>query len=402
MRRITLLVVGVLLLGILAACGTPNAPTGDGAAGNGGPIKVGAIFDLTGATSDVGVAYANGIKAYTDYFNKNGGANGRTIELISQDYAYKVENAERLYSQYVNQDKVVAMIGWGTGDTEALRPKIANDKIPFTSASLSETLTNINDAPYNFVIGVNYSDQMRIALQYILEQKNNAQGLKVAFLYNDSPFGKSPEPALNEIAQTNGMEVLAVAMPRGATDLTAQMQQVQSFGPEFVVIQNTAGPAVLALKNANTIGLKTQFIMLNFAANEILINQAGAQAEGVIGTLPFAPPSADPAAAKVINDYLKSTNQGSLTDNDKGLLFGQGWGTMSVMAEGIKRAVAKGEVTGEAIRAELEGLQNFDTGGITAPITFGPSDHQGATSLRMYQVNGGKWVPITEFIEAKK
>lgn len=386
-----------LVVGLLAACGAESTTGGTGGSG---PIKVGAIFDLTGATSDVGVPYANGVKGYVDWINGKGGINGRQIELISNDYAYKVENAERLYTQYVTQDKVVALIGWGTGDTEALRPKIATDKIPFMSASLSEKLTDVNEAPYNFVVGVNYSDQMRIALQYILQAKSNAQGIKVAFLYNDSPFGKSPEPALDEVAGKNGMQVLKVAMPRGATDLTAQLQQVQAFAPDYVIIQNTAGPAVLALKNAQTLGLQTQFVTLNFASNEILINNAGAAAEGVIGIIPYAPPADDLATVKDINEYLKAKGQGAISDKDKGLTYSQGWATMATMAEGIKRA--QGDLTGENIRKALEGLQNFETGGITTPISFGASDHQGAVALKVYQVKDGKWTAVSDVIEAVK
>ncbi|MGE5251705.1 MAG: ABC transporter substrate-binding protein, partial [Bacteroidota bacterium] len=115
---------------ILAACGSaaPQAP-----------IKVGAIFDLTGATADVGTPYAEGVKAYVDWLNAQGGVEGHPIELTSADYAYKVDVAEQLYTQYVSEG-VVAFMGWGTGDTEALRTKIAEDKIPFMSASYSAGL----------------------------------------------------------------------------------------------------------------------------------------------------------------------------------------------------------------------------------------------------------------------
>lgn len=403
MRRGRRLAAALLLGGILAACGSPATPGGTGGTGaTTEPIKIGGIFDLTGATSDVGVPYANGVRGFVDWFNTNGGVAGRQLQLIDNDYAYKVENAERLYSQYVNQDNVVAIMGWGTGDTEALRPKITTDKRPFMSASLSETLTNPEENPYNFVVGVTYSDQMRIALQHILQQENNRQGIKVAFMYNDSPFGKSPEAALDAIAGQSGMQTIKVAMPRGATDLTAQLQQVQGFAPDYVIIQNTAGPAVLALKNAQTLGLQTQFVMLNFAANEILIDQAGAAAEGVLGVIPFAPPSEDLPAVKTINEYLRSKNQGTISDKDKGLTYSQGWATMMVMAEGIKRAAAQGQVSGESIKAALETLQNFETGGITAPVTFGPNDHKGTTALRLYRVQNGRWTPITDLIEAQQ
>ncbi len=406
-------VVLMLFTSVLAGCAAPAATPNDDASVavptssadstvDNTAIKVGGLFDRTGATSDVGIAYANGVQAYVDWLNSNGGIDGRPIDLIDADYAYKVENAERLYSQYVNTEKVVAIIGWGTGDTAALSPRLGRDHIPFMSGSLAETLTNVAKAPYNFVVGVTYSDQMRIVLQYLLQQRNNAQDLKVAFLYHDSPFGKAPEAALDAIAAANNLKVLKVAMPRGATDLTVQMREVQSFGPDYVVIQNTPGPASLALQNAKTLGLNTQFILLNFAANEMLIAEAADAANGVIGALPFAPPHEEVPAVKTINDHLQRKHQGALTDPDKGLVFSQGWTIMSVMAEGIRRAAAKGQISGETIRTELEGLQEFSTGGITAPITFGPQDHQGARALRLYQVRDAKWIAITDFIEAKQ
>ena len=57
-------------------------------------------------------------------------------------------------------------------------------------------------------------------------------------------------------------------------------------------------------------------------------------------------------------------------------------------------------VTGENIKAALETIQNFDTQGITSPISFSPTSHKGNNSLRLYQVVGGKWTQISDFISA--
>ena len=128
-------------------------------------IKIGAIHDLTGATAEVGTPYAEGLKAYIEWMNENDGVDGHPLELLSDNYAYKVDRAEQLYSQYVQQG-VAAFMGWGTGDTEALRPKVAADKIPFMSASYSASLLDMSVAPYNFLIGTSYSDQAIIVLRW--------------------------------------------------------------------------------------------------------------------------------------------------------------------------------------------------------------------------------------------
>ena len=79
----------------------------------------------------------------------------------------------------------------------------------------------------------------------------------------------------------------------------------------------------------------------------------------------------------------------------------QGWWTMAVMVEGLRRVVAQGQdLTGENIKAALESLTDFDTGGVTVPISFTPDDHRGSKGMRMFEVQGGEWQPLTEFLSA--
>ncbi len=399
----------LMLALLISACAAPAAPSAPASQEGGGgeeamaPIKVGAIFDLTGPTSDVGTPYAQGIQGYVAWLNENGGVEGHPIDLVSQDYGYKVDQAEQLYSQFVNQEKVVAFQGWGTGDTEALRSRIAADKIPFMSASYSANLANIEEAPYNFLVGTTYSDQMIIALRWALEDwaaKGGEGAPNIAVLHHDSPFGKSPVPDGQAFAEENGMAFTAIAMPGGATDLTPELSQVQNFGGNYIIIQNVSSPAALLLKDAKRLGMDdVQVICLNWCADENLVNLAGDAAEGVVGTLPFTPPSIDVPGLQAPREFLSAQGKDL---NEIGLHYGQGWWTMAIMTEGIRRVVANGdEVTGENIRAALETLENFDTGGVTAPITYTPTDHRGTRQLRLFQVEGGQWQQLTDYISAE-
>ncbi len=387
--------LAVLAAVLLSACG------GGGGEAN-TDIKVGAIFDLTGPTSDVGTPYSEGVRGYVDWLNANGGINGRKIDLVWADYAYKVDQAEQLYSQFVNEG-VTAFQGWGTGDTEALRSKIAADKIPFMSASYSANLTDIQKAPYNFLIGVTYSDQAIIAIQWAMQdwQASGHDGKpKVALIHHDSPFGESPVADAKAFAEANGVDFMSLAMPKGATDYVAELAQIQQFGANYVIIHTVSSPAAVLLKDAKSQGLtdKIKFINMNWCADEIFINLAGDAAEGVYGTLPFTPPSDPVPGHEAPAQWLKE--HGSSLDA-KGLHYVQGWWTMAVMAEGIRRVVEDGKpVTGENIKAALESIRDFDTGGVTAPITFTPESHRGSTALRIYTVKDGKWTRVTDYISA--
>ncbi len=77
-------------------------------------IKIGGIFDLTGATGDVGAPYAVAARDYINYVNKQGGVNGKKIELIDTDYAYKIPQAVSAYKDQVSKG-VIAILGLGYG-----------------------------------------------------------------------------------------------------------------------------------------------------------------------------------------------------------------------------------------------------------------------------------------------
>lgn len=388
----------VCVLTLLAACGGGGAASSE-------PIKIGALFDMTGPTSDVGKSYAAGERAFIEWKNANGGVQGRKLELIAADYEYKPPKAEELYTQYVTQDKVVAFAGWGTADTEALKGKITQDKIPFISASYSATLANPSETPYNFLVGTTYSDQLVIAQKWALEDwkaKGNSAAPKFAYLFNDSPFGRSPLADGKAHAKANGVaDPLETPSPRGATDLTAQLTQIKDFGANYVFIQNTSAPAALALKNAKSLGLTPamQFVCLNWCSDELLIKLAADAAEGVIGAIPFAPPASGAEGAKQALDYAKAQNI-DLAGSE--LHFVQGWWSMAILVEGIERAAKDGKpLTGENIKAALETLKDFSTGNVAAPITFTATDHSGNKTLRIYQVKNGVWAPITDAMSAK-
>jgi len=380
---------------VLTACG------GGGGGGGNEPIKVGAIFDLTGATGDVGTPYSEGVKGYVEWLNAKGGVEGRPIELISADYSYKVDVAEQLYTQYVSEG-VVAFMGWGTGDTEAMRTKIAEDKIPFMSASYSAALLDMDAAPYNFLIGTSYSDQAIIAVRWAIDDwaaKGNSGAPKVALIHHDSPFGTSPVEDAKAFAAANGVEFTSLAMPGGVTDYVAELAQMQTFGANYVIVHTVSSPAAVLLKDAKSQDFGAQFIMLNWCADEILINLAGDAAEGVVGAIPFSPPASPVAGHKDAEEFLKGKGKAL---EDATLHYTQGWWTMATMTEGIRRVLQEGkEVNGENLRAALEGIQNFSTGDVTSAISFSPTSHKGNSSLKLYQVEGGKWTQVSDFIAAE-
>ena len=389
MNRLVCLAAVALLL--LAACGGGGDPVDEANA----PITIGAIFDLTGATSDVGTMYAEAIRDYYGWLNERGGIAGRQVELLWNDYGYDVAKAEQLYSEYVQAGAVMFM-GWGTGDTEALRGRIAADRIPFISASFSHVLGDPDEAPYNFLVGTTYSDQLFIILDYLVEQAEatGADRPNVALMHHPSPFGLSPWRQGGEAyAGRLGIEMAPHEMARGNTDFSATLTRIAETGANWVVFQNTSGPASLALKNARDLGLDLNFACLNYCSNEVLVDLAGEAAEGVLGSIIYAPPGEGIDGLNDAADYLASKG-GSI--DEEGLLYGQGWTVATFVTEAIERAAATGELSGESIHAAFETFDGLESGGVTAPVTYTATDHRGVKGMRIFEIRDGKWQPVTE------
>ena len=399
MARKSVLFITLALLAV--ACGGGDDGGGNEGAESGGEEKkaviVGAIFDQSGATSDVGTPYSVGIQDYVKFRNDKGGIDGHKIDLRFSDFGYKVPNAEQLYSQYVSEG-AIAFMGWGTADTEALRTRVTSDEIPFMSASYAETLANPEETPFNFFPGVSYSNQLRAVLKYVSEQEKGAQA-KVAVFHHDSPFGTAPLEDGQKYIDENKLkiEMVAVKMPTGAQDFNPQLQN-EGKGAKYIVIQNVPSPSAKLAQNVRAAGNQATIVCMNWCGDEIFVKGAGAAAEGVIAVMPFAPPG---AGAKGLEDLVAFTG-GEANLQAKTLRYVQGWFTMATMAEGIGKALAAadgGDITGADVKAALETVKDFETGGVSKPITFSETNHAGLQSTPLYVVKGGKFEKLADEIE---
>ncbi|HCW92228.1 MAG TPA: branched-chain amino acid ABC transporter substrate-binding protein [Flexistipes sinusarabici] len=359
------------------------------------PVKIGALFDLTGGTADVGKPYAQGVRDCVRWFNEEkDGINGRQIELLGVDYSYKIPQAIAAYKNFMRQG-VVAVHGWGTGDTEALTKFVSRDKIPYFSASYSEHLTDPAKAPYNFLVGATYSDQARIALKYI---KENSAEDTAAFIYNDTGFGRSPFfPDAENYAKKIGVDVVDTEIVGlKALDATSQLLNMQKKSPAYALIQETYMATSTILKDAQKLGIDTKFIGLNWTFGKTLIELAGEAANGFYGTNSFAMwNQTDVEGIKFLHELNAKYHPNV---KYRAVNYIQGFSSMYVLLSALE--MTEGELTGENIKAALESMKNFSTMGLTAPVSFSKDSHKGVTALKLYQIQNGEIKPVSDYISA--
>jgi branched-chain amino acid transport system substrate-binding protein len=361
-------------------------------------IKVGGIFDLTGITSDVGKPFATGVRDGVKWTNENGGIHGKKIRLIDVDYGYKIPEAVAAYKRMVQDEKVIMINGWGTGDTEAMKEFIARDKIPYISASFSGHLTDPAKTPYNFFVAPSYSDQLRAWLEWA---KADAKGKrpKVAFFYGDNAYGRSPIEAGRRYCKENGLDLVDEEVVPGAfQDATSQLLNMKAKGAEYAYINVTTTGVSVILRDAKKLGLATKFGSNPYGFSEALPAVARDTAEGVTGVMPHVPFGEDVPGMKRLVDFHKANHPGDTHD----AMYVRGWVYALTWTEALKRADQAGKLTGEGVKAAMESLQNFDLGGLTSPVTYTAKDHRPETKTPIYQVQKGKLVKIAEYEMPRK
>lgn len=389
----------------LVACGggQPATTSSSSAAPSAGKINIGALNDLTGATSDVGKDYALGIKEAISWVNENGGINGKTIELFQYDYGYRVPEAQTIYKRFRDFDKVIAVLGWGTGDTVALSPTINQDKMPYVSASYSADLTDPSKTPYNLFAAPDYSTNARAALtawydevwmkdaRFEAERKAGTKPRIIMFYMKASPYASAPIKALKELATMLGFEVgpdQDVSLT--ALDSKSQVLAAKDFKPHVVWHGNTTNSVATALKDAKALGLGADHLVNNWGFDENLPKLAGDAAEGVIGIAVAAfygenVPKMDLVVASA-KKYNPNTPQEARLVRTV-----QAWANVLALTEAMKVADKAGKLNGEGIRAAFEQFRDLDIGLGVTPLTWTSTDHRPTSQVRIYQIKSGKF-----------
>lgn len=381
MNRVLSVILG-LLLALSVACGKQEEKADEKKEAAKADILIGVLSDLSGATSSVGRPYADGIKQCADYLNAKGGINGRQLKLIQVDYAYNVQQALSAYKQFKSEG-VVALQGWGTGDTEALVETVGKDQIPFFSASYSAHLTDPKKAPYNFFIAADYSTQLRAGLDFFKSEWKEKRAPRMAFVYPNHPYGLAPIAAGKEYAQAIGFDVVGEEnVDLKAMDATTQLLALQKKNPDFVWVGGTTPSTAVVLKDAKKLKMKATFLTNIWGADEQLFQLAGDATEGHYSLQTAVVYGQDVPGMAAIKEVTK--NEPQLTH------YIRGFASMLTMAEAIRIAGEKGEVTGPSIKAAAETLRDFDTMGLTPPVSFFPEDHRPNLAVNIFQMKGGK------------
>lgn len=364
-------------------------------------IPVGHLMDNSGPTSDVGVPYGEGVRDALAWVNRTrNGIAGRQLNVLGFDYGYQAPRAISQYQAW-SRDRVVAIQGWGTVDTEALIRFVTRDRIPYISGSYSAALTDaagrsgrqgVEAAPFNFFYGPSYSDALRAMLQWAKQDwdRRGQQGRpRYVHMGANHPYPNSPKEAGEALARELGFEVLpAIQFALTPGDYTAQCLTLRQQGAHYAYLGNTAGSNISVLRACQTAGVQVQFLGNVWGMDENAMKAAGTAANGVVFPVRTGAVWGQQAPGMAQVQAISRVSDASGTAY-RPVHYLAGICSAMLMVEAMEHAARDGgQVSGERIREGFYARNNWvprGFEGVCNPSNFAPDDHRGTLRVALYR-----------------
>ena len=351
------------------------------------PIKIGAIFGVTGPAAYLGAPEERTAKMVVADINRNGGILGRQVQLIVKDSGASAEKAISFAKQLIDEDNVAAIIGPTTsGESMAIKDICEKAGMPMVSCASAETITT---PVAKYVFKVPQKDNYIVEWLYGTMKKLGIS--KIGVIAANTGFGNGGKAQLEKYASRYGMTIaIAEVYDSAATDLSALLTKVNAAGVQAVVNWSIEPAQSIVAKNMRQLKMPQQLFQSHGFANIRYVEAAGEAAEGIIfpaGRLIVAGELPDSnVQKKLLVKY--NADYKALYKEDASTFGGHAIDALMILKAAIE--AAKGTDPDKMVQA-IEGIRNFP--GTAGVFNFSASDHNGLQmdSIEMMTVRNGKF-----------
>jgi len=354
------------------------------------PIKIGALFAVTGPASFLGEPEKNTLELLVKEANAKGGIKGSKIELVIYDTGGDVTKAVQLANKLIKNDHVSAIVGPSTtGETMAVIPIAEKEQIPLVSCAAGIKIT---DPVKKWVFKTPANDH--VAAEKILLQAEKLKQKNIAIITVSDSFGSSGREQLKLMAAKRGFKIVAdeVYSPKD-TDMTPQLYKIKAAKPDAIICWGTnPGPAIIT-RNMQQLGIKTQLYQSHGVASKKYIELAGADAaQGIMlsaGKLAvYHLLRKNDPQAKPLKDYADSYKKAYGVDPST--FGGYAYDGFQLIAGALK----KGAVTPVQIRDGIE--RGGRMVGVSGIFNMSATDHNGLDlgAFEMVRIQNGDWAIV--------
>lgn len=328
-------------------------------------IVIGGSIPMTGVFAFAGVGINAGIADFVKMTNDAGGVEGRKLKYVPEDTGYKVDVSVATFKKITSQNKVNLYYGDSTGFSKTINPELdRNGNILMAGASFASELNDPQKYPNQFLVGPDYTEMFGILLRHIAKEK---PGAKVAFVYSDSEFGRDPIEKSEAAAKAMGLSVpIKIMTPAGSVDVSTEVIKLRRAAPDYTIFHGyILAPIPEFVTQGKQMGMTTKWMGTFWTMDSSTVMQMGENGDGFMGVMPFR--------------YYYDTEKAPMLEKIRAMrpeyqstAYIQGFLAAMLFTESARRCLKAGKpLTGPNLKAGLNSLENFDTGGlIGVPITI--------------------------------
>ena len=248
-KILVVLLVLILMVSSLTGCGGSSKE--DSASASKDPLKVGAIYPLSGDKALLGSQCLAAVKIAVDLANENGGVQGRQVELVEAD-APDPTTATTEAGRLIDQKGVQIIFGsMASGNALAIAGVTEKSGVTLVeSGGIADALT---DSGYKNVFRIIDKGGLRGAagMDYVATALAPKLGipvnqLKIAIIHEESSYGTSVADGAENKAKELGINVVArESYNPTITDMSALVLKLKEAKADVLISVNYINDAIL-------------------------------------------------------------------------------------------------------------------------------------------------------------
>lgn len=351
------------------------------------PYKVGAVLDISGNSSSLGIPERDTLLMLVEKLNNNGGINGHSVDLTIMDNKSDETESVLAIKTLIEKGSVAILGASSSGTSMAMIKTVESEKVPMISlAAASSIVEPVNDRQWVFKTAQSDTVMISKIVSYLKENNLN----KIAFLYMNNSYGDNGKKAISAAVKDSGINIVAEEkFDANDKDMTPQLTKVKASGAQAAIVWAIPPSASIVTKNFRDVGLTIPLIHSHGVGNQKFIELAQGSADGVIlpiGKLSVTAQISDnDPQKKVLEEYISDYSKKYNTEPNS--FGGYAWDAFNLLVTALEKAGPDRE----AIQKELEKTQGFV--GISGVFNMSSQDHNGLKedSAVLVKVDGDKW-----------
>ncbi len=357
---------------------------------------------LSGSSARLGEELRDGMQAYFEQVNRDGGIAGRRIELKVYDDGYNPGPAIHNTLQLIERDGALALLAYvGTPTVTRVLPLLKmyeQDEVllffPFSGADPQRIPPY---ARYAYNLRPSYREETAGLVNNLV----GAGRQRIAIFYQADAYGRSGWQGVGDALHAHGLALQGEATySRGSAfddDYAGQVDILKAARPDAVISIASYAAGAGFIRDARDSGWDVPIANLSFANSQRMLELLSAHAEHSGGRYESnlvnseVVPHFGDTSLPAVREYRASLEASGGTPGYVGF---EGFLNAKLMVEILRRMDGRPERG--RFRTVLDGLVNYDIG-LEERVTFGPGRNQGLHAVYFNQVRDGRLVPLEDW-----